>query len=411
MVANFAAFAIILSVSDREVKGANQRNFAVPSYCVAGVLALCSVAIVARAAYFQVARADEFLIKDAEVRFADKDSWALRRVQPAIAPKAPSARWCAAMSWTATACLLPAATLTALKKHRDQYQQLGISIDQVGIAQDEKGGTILSGRSSSTWSEMSLDDATSRGRVPRPFQNAQSRVRLQGFDDRRELIELTESTSGETASRVYQYDYTDLIPLVRHRHDPDAPEVKSFLDRQRDVHMSIDAGLQLKASAILKKHLSSQGLKGAIVVLDPATGDLLADVSYPWPETWQFTSFRANPDRSMEADFLDRARFGLYPPGSSFKLVTAVAALRTNPEIAGKTFECKALDGGRVGNYVGNSRRPIRDDTQDRVPHGTVNLEKGIIVSCNAFFAQLGYSLGADALFNTASQFGILVAK
>ncbi len=90
--------------------------------------------------------------------------------------------------------------------------------------------------------------------------------------------------------------------------------------------------------------------------------------------------------------------------------MTAVAALRANPDIGAKTFECKALGDGRVGNYVGNSRRPIRDDTQDRVPHGTVNLEKGIIVSCNAFFAQLGYSLGADALFNTASQFGILVA-
>ncbi len=167
----------------------------------------------------------------------------------------------------------------------------------------------------------------------------------------------------------------------------------------------------MKASAILKKHLASKGLKGAIVVLDPATGDLLAAVSYPWPELWQFASFRANPDRSMEADFQDRARFGLYPPGSSFKLVTAVAALRTKPDAQTKTFECKPLGDGRVGNYVGNSRRPIRDDTQDRVAHGTVDLEKGIIVSCNAFFAQLGYSLGAGPLFNTASQFGIMVAK
>ena len=42
MVANFAAFAIILSVTNREVIGANQRNFAVPSYCIAGLLAFCA---------------------------------------------------------------------------------------------------------------------------------------------------------------------------------------------------------------------------------------------------------------------------------------------------------------------------------------------------------------------------------
>jgi peptidoglycan glycosyltransferase len=76
-----------------------------------------------------------------------------------------------------------------------------------------------------------------------------------------------------------------------------------------------------------------------------------------------------------------------------------------------QTFECKSLGGGRVGNYVGGNHRPIRDDVGDRVPHGTVNLEKGIIVSCNAYFAQLGFSLGPDALFNTAKEFGILVAR
>ena len=177
--------------------------------------------------------------------------------------------------------------------------------------------------------------------------------------------------------------------------------------------MSIDAGLQLKASAILKKHLGSQkDLKGAIVILDPATGDLLAAVSYPWPEAWQFASFRANPDRSMEADFQDRARFGLYPPGSSFKLVTAVAALRTNPESRDQNVRVQTA--GRTAASAITSATaagPFAMTSQDRVPHGTVDLEKGIIVSCNAYFAQLGYSLGADPLFNTASQFGILVAR
>ncbi|HEY3837672.1 MAG TPA: FtsW/RodA/SpoVE family cell cycle protein, partial [Bryobacteraceae bacterium] len=63
MVANFAAFAIILAISSREVPGANARNFAVPSYWIGGLLAFCAVAVLGRAAWFQAFRADEFLIK------------------------------------------------------------------------------------------------------------------------------------------------------------------------------------------------------------------------------------------------------------------------------------------------------------------------------------------------------------
>jgi peptidoglycan glycosyltransferase len=152
--------------------------------------------------------------------------------------------------------------------------------------------------------------------------------------------------------------------------------------------------------------------KGAVVVLDPATGDLLASVSYPWPEPVQFAGFRANPDRSMERDLLDRARFGLYPPGSSFKIVTATAALRADPALAAKTYECLRLEDGRVGNYIGNSKRPIRDDTQDHIPHGTVDMARGITVSCNAYFAQLGtLSVGAQNLLDTANMFGIDPAR
>jgi cell division protein FtsI/penicillin-binding protein 2 len=55
---------------------------------------------------------------------------------------------------------------------------------------------------------------------------------------------------------------------------------------------------------------------------------------------------------------------------------------------------------------------PIRDDIGDRSPHGAVNLERGIVVSCNAFFAQLGvYAVGPESLMQTASLFGISAAK
>jgi cell division protein FtsI/penicillin-binding protein 2 len=120
----------------------------------------------------------------------------------------------------------------------------------------------------------------------------------------------------------------------------------------------------------------------------------------------------AKTEAEEEVKYLDRARFGMYPPGSTFKVVTAMAALRKDPGLAAKTHGCIRLPDGRVGNYLKGVQRPIRDDVQDTNPHGEVNMERGVIVSCNAYFAQLAtYDVGADALFDTASRLGITVAS
>jgi cell division protein FtsI/penicillin-binding protein 2 len=123
-------------------------------------------------------------------------------------------------------------------------------------------------------------------------------------------------------------------------------------------------------------------------------------VSYPLP-----------PDNDEDAS-LDRARYGLYPPGSTFKVVTAMAALRKDPQLAHRTYECIRLPDGRVGNYLKGSKRPIRDDVRDATPHGTEDMEHAIVVSCNAYFAQFGtYDVGAPALFETAKLLGIAAAS
>ena len=162
--------------------------------------------------------------------------------------------------------------------------------------------------------------------------------------------------------------------------------------------MALDARLQMRVTAILEKRLQALGKqKGAAVVLDPATGDLLAAVSYPLPSSAQFAALSVNAQVSLpDADLIDRARFGLYPPGSSFKIVTAMAALRKDPALAQQHFECIRLPDGRSGNYVG--KREIRDDIQDTVPHGSVDMAKGITVSCNAYFAQRGAEKVAPSL-------------
>jgi cell division protein FtsI/penicillin-binding protein 2 len=96
---------------------------------------------------------------------------------------------------------------------------------------------------------------------------------------------------------------------------------------------------------------------------------------------------------------MDRARYGLFPPGSTFKVVTAMAALRKDPASAAQQYECRQLANGRVGNTVKGWGRLVRDDIMDRSPHGLLSMEPAMTVSCNAYFAQLAaLRVGPQAL-------------
>ena len=229
---------------------------------------------------------------------------------------------------------------------------------------------------------------------------------LQGYDDHASVVEVFDPHT-RTSQHVLRYDYRELLPLLRHRWQPDHPAVKRILDRDRNLHMSIDARLQMKTAELLQHQLQQLGRsKGAVVVLDPETGDLLASVSYPWPGP----SLSTSPDQ--DDPFLDRARYGLYPPGSSFKIVTAIAALRKDPSTADQVYECKRLPDGRTGNFIQGWKRPIHDDIKDTAPHGELSMRTAIAVSCNAYFAQLGtYKVGPEALLDTATRLGIAVAN
>lgn len=292
---------------------------------------------------------------------------------------------------------LASSDYTLVQGHQADYEKLGVALDPTEAKSDHRqyplGAPLfyLLGDTRSRWKQGAGNTA---------FQEKASRVRLQGYDDVAEL-----------EAGAVRRDYRELIPLLRHRYEPDNPAVKALLQRPRDVRMTIDARLQLRVSAIIEHRLQALGKqKAAAVVLDPATGDMLAAVSYPLPSAAQFASLSANPQASLpDADLIDRARFGLYPPGSSFKIVSAMAALRKDPALAQQHFECIRLPDGRSGNYVG--KREIRDDIQDMVPHGSVDMAKGITVSCNAYFAQLGAEkIGAQSLYDTATLLGISVA-
>ena len=86
------------------------------------------------------------------------------------------------------------------------------------------------------------------------FVERDSARRLRGYDDRPTLVEV-KNPKTKAMERVIRYDYRELVPLLRHRYDPGSPEVRRVLDRPRDVHMSIDARLQVRVADILAKQL------------------------------------------------------------------------------------------------------------------------------------------------------------
>jgi cell division protein FtsI/penicillin-binding protein 2 len=80
----------------------------------------------------------------------------------------------------------------------------------------------------------------------------------------------------------------------------------------------------------------------------------LASVSYPWADVEKARKPVAASDdvsdsSELNKNLLDKAKYGLYPPGSSFKIITSIAALGTLTDVETVRFECKRLPNGRVG--------------------------------------------------------------
>ena len=198
--------------------------------------------------------------------------------------------------------------------------------------------------------------------------------------------------------------------LFRSRYETNHAAIQAWVTRPKDLHLTVDARFQFRVASIIANYATkSKGRKAAAVVLDPDTGDLLAVVSYPWPEMIPFAA-EVNGTSDRADALLDRARYGLYPPGSTFKLVTAAAALRQSTAVSRTTFTCTPLADGRVGTRVPGWARPIRDDVLDTHAHGTIDMHDGLVKSCNAYFAQLAVRLGPEALLSAAAHLGISVA-
>lgn len=134
---------------------------------------------------------------------------------------------------------------------------------------------------------------------------------------------------------------------------------------------------------------------GAAVVLNYRTGEILCSTSWP---SFDPRNVQAVLDgREEDASLYNRVTQGLYPPGSTFKIVTMASALNYLPDAALRTYVCTgALD--------------IENTTVDEAGgsvHGENTLNMAFAKSCNTAFASLALELGASRLRKTASDFGV----
>jgi hypothetical protein len=152
-----------------------------------------------------------------------------------------------------------------------------------------------------------------------------------------------------------------------------------------DIHLSLDYDLQRTAATQLR------GQRGAVVVLKPTTGEILAMVSAPSFDP-QAIYDDAQWKKLLENDakpLLNRAINQYYLPGSTFKMVVAAAALEAN--LAGQKFTCTG-----DGFTPPGSARAIRDDKGE--VHGAIDLARAVEESCNQYFAQMALQLGSQRL-------------
>lgn len=412
MVTNFIILGVLLSISAQSVGQKPYEEFLKPVLWVGGIFGGLAVLILISAASVQIferqiMRKDNIVLSG--VLTVRRDGTFEYQYNPRftlIADKIPRGS-----IYDRNGIPLATSSWDELEVHKQEYEQLGVSIDQMCSRSNSRHypfGALtfyLLGdrRTTLKWGDNNM-----------VFIERDSNVRLQGYDDHATNVDVEDPRGTGGLIKATKRDYQELMPVLYYRYRPSHESAQGILKRERNIRLSIDVRLQMKVAVILRNYLrGTQSKKGAVVMMDSETGDLLASVSYPVPDAYPTFLNTPGEDRFMRTsekeEMIDRALSGYYTPGSTFKLVTAIAALRRDRDLLQKTYECVQLPQGRVGNYVRGAR--IRDDVTDRVPHGKVSMERGVVKSCNAYFAQLGtYSVGAEALFQTANLLGISVA-
>lgn len=172
-----------------------------------------------------------------------------------------------------------------------------------------------------------------------------------------------------------------------------APPVPGY-----NVVTTLDANLQKICENVLKQNVK----KGAIVVIDPSTGEILALASWPTYNPNNFvpvlnkTIFEVL-SKDPNIPLLPRAFRSAYPPGSTFKIVVGLAALLNKSITVQSRFDCSPSLG--IGNFIFRNWK--------KYDAGALNFSEALTQSCNTWFYQVGLKTGAAPIISLAQKLGL----
>ena len=400
MLANCVAVGIVLAVARR--RGPVRTSVQRPVQILGGTLAMLACVVAGRAAWVQVLHADE--LASAASLSEQADGGYRYEYNPRLV--AAARQLPRGSIYDRNGLVLATSVPREMAAVAATFEAAGLSPLHTCQASPARcyplGGVTFP--VTGDWATQANWGAPNSSYVERDMDR-----RLKGFDDRQRLVAVTRPRTGRVEQTVRR-DYSALLPIVRRGITSSHPDVRLLLERARDVQTTLDARLQLQVARALRHGVQRGGhARGAAVVIDVDSGDVLASVSHPWPDA---DAADAAPGATADAQAtFDRVRYGLYPPGSTFKLLVAAAALRSRPDLQSTPFLCERLPGGRVGQHVRGWSRPVRDDVLDTRAHGQTELRRGLVHSCNAYFAQLAVRLGPASIIDAASVFQIAAAQ
>jgi penicillin-binding protein 2 len=159
--------------------------------------------------------------------------------------------------------------------------------------------------------------------------------------------------------------------------------------------------LDLRLQEMAEKALAAKAKRGAIVIIDPNNGDVLAMASWPTFDPNEFTpSISAAKFKALQDDpnipLLPRAYRSAYPPGSAFKVAVAMAAFQSGTITPQDEYECvPAMD---VGNTTFHNWK--------KTNRGSLNFVRALTESCDTWFYQVGIKTGAGPILEWAARLG-----
>ena len=162
----------------------------------------------------------------------------------------------------------------------------------------------------------------------------------------------------------------------------------------KNLTLSVDIGIQEAVEDAFGKR------KGAAVVLDVKTGEVLAMASRPSYDLNTLTPFvprTVNAEITQRGAWLNRATQGLYPPGSTFKIVTSLAALSEGVIVPETIITCNG------GMKIGRRIFPCNN----RHGHGNLDLTGALAKSCNVYFYSAGIDAKISSIHDTAEMLGL----